>query len=271
MEAVRYSFHDDAVYLIEAARSEAKQPVSFYDEIDQIVHTYEDDVLEIETNYTDYRSYLLALEGNALSVMLCIPDGERIAEYALDADDEEDLAQRLAQLARPMRLAERLASVDVAALWQETMAALFRHDPANQALASNETLDRDDLVGSIHTVLAQSARLGRWEWKEFGEGGVAQLNTLLAQHGNEEDLLPYASAQESRQVFHSDDFCGAALAWFDRRLAPHGWTVAAISPFDEYQSFALLRRENLDEVRSLFEQLGVQSQAAQPMAHEAAR
>ncbi|MCD2518426.1 hypothetical protein LQ564_19170 [Massilia sp. G4R7] len=258
MEDARHPFHDDAVYLIDTARSSAQQPVTCYDEIDRVVHTFEDGVLEIGTDYTDYRSYHLALAGDALRVVLRIPDGERSDEYALDEDDEEDLSQRLARVARPMRLAERLERIDVAALWDETMAALFRHDPVDAA--PQDAFAREDLAGAIHAVLAQSSRLAGWEWKTFGEEGVAEVNALLGA------ALPYASAEESRRVFRSDDFSGAVLAWFDRRLAPLGWTLAAISPFDEYQSFALLRRENAGEVRSLFEQLGVQSMAAAPAA-----
>jgi len=254
--AAHYAFHDDAVYLIEVARSSTKQPVTYYDEIDQVVHTFDDGVLEIGTDYTDYRSYFLARDGDALQVVLRIPNGERSDEYELDADDEADLAQRLAQVARPMRLAERLKQIDVAALWYETMAALFRHDPDHRA--PPQAFERDDLEGALHAVLEQSARLASWEWKTFGEEGVATVNALLGA------ALPFASVQESRRVFRSDDLSAAVLGWFDRRLAPLGWTLAAISPFDEYQSFALLRRENVDEVRSLFEQLGVQSMAAVP-------
>ena len=258
MEGTRYAFHDDAVYLIEAARSSARQPVTFFDEIDQVVHTFEDGVLEIGTDYTDYRSYYLALDGGELSVVLRIPNGEQSDEYPLDQDDEEDLAQRLAQLARPMRMAERLAHIDVAALWNETMAALFRHDPTHEA--PQDAFERENLEGAIHDVLEQSARLTGWEWKTFGEEGVERVNALLGAE------LPFASAEESRRVFRSDDLSPAVLGWFDRRLAPLGWALVAISPFDEYQSFALLRRENVDEVRSLFEQLGVQSMAALPTA-----
>jgi len=256
MEGARIPFHDDAVYLIEAARSSAKQPVTYYDEIDQVVHTFEDGVLEIGTDYTDYRSYHLALDGGELSVVLRVPNGEGADEYALDQDDEEDLAQRLAQVARPMRLAERLAHIDVAALWDQTMAALFRHDPTHGA--PQDAFERGNLEGAIHAVLEQSARLAGWEWKAFGEEGGATVNALLGA------ALPFASAEESRRVFRSDDFSAAVLAWFDGRLAPLGWTLVAISPFDEYQWFALLRRENADEVRALFEQLGVQSMAAVP-------
>lgn len=262
MAQAKTTFHDDAVYLIEASRAAGKDTVTWYDEIDQLVHIFEDGVLKIETDYTDYRSYRLSLDGAELGAVLRIPDGERSDDYALDDDDVEDLAQRLAQVARPMRLAERLAHTDVAVLWEETMAALFRHDPVYAAAAFRDTLDRDDLVGALHAVLAQSARLTAWEWKSFGEEGVAEVNALLAQRGGGEDVLPYASAQESQRVFRSDDFSAAVLAWFDSRLTQHGWTLAAISPFDEYQSFALLRSENPGEVRSLLEQLGVQSMAA---------
>lgn len=271
MEPVKTTFYDDAVYLIETARSSGKGSATWYDEIGSVVHTYQDGVLEIGTNYTDYRSYILSLDGDELSAVLRIPGGERADEYPLDEDDEEDLTRRLAQVTRPMRLAERLEHIDIAALWAELLDALFRHDPAQEPAAFKDALDREDLVGSGHAVLAQSARLASWEWKTFGEEGAAAVNALLAQRCHEEDVLPYASARESKRVFRSDDFCAAVLGWFDSRLAPLGWSLAAISPFDEYQSFALLRTENLDEVRALLEQLGVQSQAALPMPHEAAR
>lgn len=271
MEPVKTPYYDDAVYLIDMARSSEKGSATWYDEVDQVVHSCKDGVLEIGTDYTDYRSYFLSLDGGELIAVLRIPDGEHANEYPLDEDDEEDLRQRLARVARPMRLVEQLAHTDVAALWRETTAALFRHDPAVPAPAADDAFDRADLLASVHTVLAQSARLANWEWKSFGEEGVAEVNALLAQRGHGEDVLPYANAQESKRVFRSDDFSAAVLAWFDSKLAPLGWTLVAISPFDEYQSFALLRTENLDVVRSLLERLGVQSQGALPMPHEAAR
>jgi hypothetical protein len=46
------------------------------------------------------------------------------------------------------------------------------------------------------------------------------------------------------------------LEWFREQLHPQGWTLAAVSPFDELQEFFLVRNARLDQARYLLGQQG---------------
>jgi len=75
-------------------------------------------------------------------------------------------------------------------------------------------------------------------------------------------VLVKPGEKDARKVFSSKDFSKAMLQWFGKQLAPHGWTFGAVSPFDEYQAFALVRIDHLDRVRLLLKQQGRKIQSA---------
>lgn len=252
----------DAIYLIETARARGEGRVTFYDEVDSSIHTYEHGVLEIGTDYVDYRSYGLELEGEQLYATLRIPEKGQAQEFALDDEDWEDLTERVMRMADQVRTYERVQTTDVGPLWTQLLEALARHDPVKAMVDPEPEFRKKDLAGSVHALLERMGRLDRWEWKEFGEVGVHAVMSLLAARGEGHIEVPYATPQESRRVFDSDDSSGAVLASFDRHLRPHGWTLAAIAPFDELQAFALIRAENASEVRVLLRELGVQTEWA---------
>jgi hypothetical protein len=63
-------------------------------------------------------------------------------------------------------------------------------------------------------------------------------------------------AKDIRKVFSNKDFTKSMLQWFRKQLEPHGWTFVAVSPFGEYQAFALVKNEHVERVRALLKQQG---------------
>jgi hypothetical protein len=202
--------------------------VTFYDEEDQTVHELENGALVISTDFADYTTYTLTLAGDELDVQVARLDNDRLHEKAqmiaapFDADDEEDLAERLERLVDQLRSAQdsRAATEDEAA-----------------SLASM-------LIGA-----------GAWEWKDWPQNGTDFIQRALDE--NDTGITLKAPAEkEIRKVFSNKDFTKAMLQWFRKQLEPHGWTFVAVSPYDEYQAFALVRTAHLDSVRKLLKQQG---------------
>jgi hypothetical protein len=253
-------FHDDALYLIGAATSSGKGRADFYDEDDDTVHSFEDGVLTIDTDYADYRSYKLSLDGPVLTACLHLPGEGEGTRLALDDDDVEDLTDRLARMAGSMRAVAARDVAPVAQPWTALMTAMLGQDAATAATCAPGK--GDDLATALQDVLARAGRSGEWEWKEFGETGVATLNHECKALADASIRIDYPAADEHQAIFNHRDFSGAILAWFDRQLSPHGWTLLALSPFDELQSFGLFKSGNVRDVRAMLKQLGIKTKAA---------
>jgi hypothetical protein len=96
---------------------------------------------------------------------------------------------------------------------------------------------------------------GEWEWKDWPENGTDFIQRAL------DDLdtgivLSKPAHKDIRKVFSSKDFTKAMLQWFRKQLEPHGWTFVAVSPFGEYQAFALVKDEHLERVQALLKLQG---------------
>lgn len=251
-------FHDDAVYLIHAAASSGNTRADFYDDHDDTVHSFEDGILTVDTDYADYRNYKLRLDGPVLTAYLHLPGEGEGAHLELDDDDIADLSERLSRMVNGMRTTAALDTADVDHPWKALMTAMLGQDPAS-AVA---TPGKRDLTISLQEVLARTGRSGEWEWKEFGEIGVGILNREFEALAAQSIRIDYPAPDEHQAIFNNRDFSGAILAWFDRQLAPHGWTLLAVAPFDELQSFGLFRSENVREVRTMLKELGIKTKAA---------
>jgi len=204
----------------------------FYDEDDQTVHELDNGVLVIATDFSDYTTYTLTLEGtgpeSTLDVQVKRFDNYRLGhkatmiDVAIDADDEQDLAGRLERLVDQVRIAQ-----------------------ASRAAT-------EDDAASLASMLVAA---GEWEWTDWQENG----NDFIQRALDEMDsgiVLVKPGEKDARKVFSSKDFSKAMLQWFGKQLAPHGWTFVAVSPFDEYQAFALVRMEHLERVQALLKLQG---------------
>ena len=96
---------EDALYLMSFATDDGK-PTTFYDEEDNCVHTIEDGVLRISTDFADYTSYNISKEGDGLTVNVRRRENyknptAKIVVLDLDDDDKEDQIEQLPRLRHP--------------------------------------------------------------------------------------------------------------------------------------------------------------------------
>jgi len=215
------AFAGHAAFLISLAEPD-QACTTFYDEDDETVHEWEDGVLTISTDFTDYTSYQLTpVAGSSpLQFEVVVENEDGVAEF--DNDAQEDLAERLARLVRQIRRFQN-----------------------RRALSADE-------LAALDAMLLPA---GEWEWKEWPEIGTGELQQAIAAH-RLDIAITAPTARQQREVYASDDFASGVLGWFRQQLMPHGWTLVAVSPFDELQAFFLVTNERLEAARMLLEQQG---------------
>jgi hypothetical protein len=204
----------------------------FHDEDDHTVHELDNGVLVIATGFADGTTYTLTLAhagpDSTLDVEVERFDNHRLGHNAtlvacvVGADDEQDLAERL-----------------------ERLVAQARSAQASRAATEDE-------AASLASMLVAA---GEWEWKDWPENGTDFIQRTL----DEMDtgiVLARPATRDIRKVFSSKDFTKAMLQWFRKQLAPHGWTFVAVSPFGEYQAFALVKNEHLERAQALLKLQG---------------
>jgi hypothetical protein len=194
---------------------------TFYDEDDHTVHELDNGVLVIATDFADGTTYTLTLAESILHVQVKRFKATMV-DCAIDADDEQDLAERLERLVDQLRIAQ-----------------------ASRAATQDE-------AASLASILVDA---GEWAWKDWPENGTDFIQRALDEMETG-IVLAKPDHKDVRKVFSSKNFSKAMLQWFRKQLAPHGWTFVAVSPFDEYQAFALVREEHLDRVGALLKLQG---------------
>lgn len=217
------AFAEHAAFLISLAEP-GQACTTFFDEDDQTVHEWEDGVLTISTDFTDYTSYKLTpVAGSSpLQFEVLVENEDGADEF--DADAQADLADRLARVVGQIRLFQN-----------------------RRALSDEETKVLEALL----------LPAGEWEWKEWAEIGTRELQQAIAaqQLGIE---IAEPSERQQQRVNASDDSSNGVLDWFRSQLQPQGWALVAMPPFDELQQFFLVRTARLDQARYLVEQQGRQ-------------
>lgn len=210
------AFAEHAAFLISLADPH-KACSTFYDEDDQTLHEWENGVLTIWTNFTDYTTYKLTPVANSapLQFDVLVENEDGVDEF--DADAQDDLADRLARVVGQIRLFQ------------------------------NRRVLSDDEVELLDALLLPA---GQWEWKEWAEIGTGELQHAMATQQLDIELATPTARQQHR-VNASDDFSDGVLDWFRTQLQPQGWTLVVVSPFDELQAFFLVRLEQLEQAQAL--------------------
>lgn len=219
MPDTSYAAH--AAFLI-ALADPAQACTTFYDEDDQTVHEWEDGVLSISTDFTDYTTYKLTpvVASVPLRFEVVVENEDGVADF--DDEARADLAERLARLVGQIRQFQ-----DKRALSDEELA----------------------------TLQAMLLPAGEWEWKEWPGIGTQAVQDASAVHELGLSVAAPGSRQQ-RDVVAGEDFSASVLAWFRQQLQPQGWTLVAVTPFDELQSFFLVSNDNVETVRALLYQQG---------------
>jgi hypothetical protein len=225
------SYLDDARFLMGLGRP-GEKPETYFDEDESITHELGHDVLSISTHFVDYTTYIVTRVGpdpdSTFTVHVERLDNYRLHEKAqkitcpIDADEEDDLAEMLARLVEQVKV----------------------YQAKQQATAAETTL-----------LDAMMLPAGEWEWTAWSHNGTPGIQHALDEH-KIAVKLDYPTEKEEQKVFASANFSKSTLEWFRKQLIPHGWTLVAVAPFDEYQAFALIKRDDLDTVRALLKKHG---------------
>jgi hypothetical protein len=192
----------------------------FHDEDDHIVHELDNGVLVIATGFADGTTYTLTLAGAG-------------AGSTLDVEVE--------------RFDTRQAGHEAT-----LVACTVDADDEQARSAQGSRAATEDEAASLASMLVDA---GEWEWKDWPENGTDFIQRALDERETG-IVLARPAHKDIRRVFSSKDFTKAMLQWFRRQLEPHGWTYVALSPFGEYQAFALVREEHLDRVQALLQLQG---------------
>lgn len=235
---------EDALYLM----SNWAEDVSYFDETDGITHCYlSTGVLEINTNNADYTTYYLSKIDQHIAVEIKRLDNYKLHDRAqfiistMDSDDYSELKEILARLADETRSLEALSDVPLEIHWELLLDALFIKPCFGERPSRLPSLKPNAhlLAKSVESTLKKTKRLSQWEWKEWAESGVSELNKLapLRELGFK---IKYPSQEEVEVISASDDFSSDILTWFDTQLSVHDMTLLAISPIDEFQRFGLV-------------------------------
>lgn len=241
---------------------------AYFDAQESLVHTIFPDRIEFCTNFVDETSYELYFHDEALCVKKMrldnykLPMKATIIEDVMEEEDWEELDQLCRQMVNDLMMAPKLGEMDVRAELDELFSYLFTESEAEiffQKLPKKKKPDLTWIWEQVSSALQQAGMLVGFEWKEWLEIGVGEVNDLapLLQQGIK---IPYPSKAEIEIVSKADDWDRAILQYFNAHLDAFDLKLLALGThFDEYQTFACLPMRDLSLLNALekFSKLGL--------------
>lgn len=250
-----------------------KQP--YYDEHIGECHNHPtENTFELSTNLVDSTTYYLVVESNQFLVNV-----KRLKNYkahnspfldaTMDKQDWQDLHATLLRLVHACKSFEALEALDLNAAWKVLQGALFSNASLGLAPQRVPTITRDSyqLANALKTTLKKAKRLANFEWRDWHCDGLEQIQKMAPLKGLGIKLAQPTEA-ELNAISESDGFSSAVLNWFDARLSPHGLTLIAISPMDEYQAFGLVSNQNLTALSAALQTLCIYCELAPRYTNE---
>jgi hypothetical protein len=244
-----------------------KQP--YYDEHIGECHNHPtENTFELSTNLVDSTTYYLVLESYQFLVNV-----KRLKNYkahnspfldaTMDKQDWQDMHAILLRLVHMLKSFEVLKTLDLNAAWKVLQEALFSNSTLGLAPEKMPTIARnpDQLANTLKTTLKKTKRFADFEWRDWHYDGVEQIQKMAPLKGLS---IKFAKPTEDelRAISESDEFSLAVLNWFDAQLSPHGLTLIAISPMDEYQAFGLVSNQNLTALSAALKTLCIYCESA---------
>ncbi|SHF86144.1 hypothetical protein [Pedobacter caeni] len=237
---------------------------TYFDEDESLVHKIYSDRIVFSTNFMDYRSYEIYLKEETVCIKR-MKEGDRKpipTEYAIDGDDIEEIESLWRRMEREQIIQPRLSDLDVHTELSDLFSYMLTETDAeiiSKKLPSKKKPDLNWIWKQIELALSQTNRLTSFEWKEWAEIGIVEVNGLASiQQLNVE--IPYPSQQEVEDITNAPDWEGAILQYFNTYLTPFELKLLAIGTyFDEYQTFACLQMQNLKLLNAIekFDKLGI--------------
>jgi len=230
---------------------------TFYDEDDDTTNTYNDGILEIGTDFLDYTTYELRLNGDELTIKKTRLDNyknhdkAKVIEEPMDEDATADLLERIQKMAGQLKGQDGLKNIDLKSAWGNLMSAIFANPHLGKKPARTPVLQKDSyaLATSLQATLKNAKIMCEWEWKEWSQIGVDTIRNLNSIQSLKLQI-PFPSKEEIKKVAHADEYDLAILNWFDVHLSQLDLTLMAISPLDEMQSFALVGTTRIKDLQT---------------------
>ena len=254
----------DARYLLNEFGS---RKITFYDD-DSLVHTIEDGVIEVSTMYSDYTTYHVGMQADALVVEKKYAERGQTVSGPMSDEDYQELATQLACFASSIRTEKALQGVDMKAMAHSVLDALFS-DPAlgaRPARAPSLQKNSFQIAHAINGVLKKARRQAEFEWKDWADDGVRAVNRIGVLKDLGIKLVAPAASERSHAA--GADFSAGILGWFHDQLTPHGMTMIALAPLDEMQKFSLVSIRGFNSLRELLKQLNVRCEAAPQLSEQ---
>jgi hypothetical protein len=176
---LREKCRNDALFLLEEF---SEKKATFYDEGESAVHTIDQGVIELATEFADYTSYFVSVQDGDLSVRkeTIDPKAGGVGQALMDEDDYAEVEKLLDQLAGGVRSQITLKEVDIKAAARSLLDALFSHGDLGPkpARAPSLTKNSSEIGQAVNALLRRSRRQAGFEWKEWAEIGVRAVNKL---------------------------------------------------------------------------------------------
>jgi hypothetical protein len=233
---------------------------AYFDPNESLTHDIFPDRIVFYTNFLDHRSYETYIQEEILCLKKTRLDNYElhlkatIIEDEMDEDDWEELDQLWSQMRKDLITAPILSEAEVRTELIELFSYLFTESEAetfSQKLPKKKKPDANWIWEQIASALKNTNRSVSFEWKEWVDQGVMEVNTLspVMQSGI---TIPYPGKKEIQDVNKAVDWERALLQYFNAHLDAFDLKLMAIGThFDEYQMFACLHMRDLSLVNAL--------------------
>ncbi|MCX2454228.1 hypothetical protein OQX61_23355 [Pedobacter sp. PLR] len=241
---------------------------SHFDSEEDLVHDIFPNRILFYTNFMDERSYEMYIQEGAICIKKTRLDDYELHEDAedieddLDEDDTEELDGLWSRIVYELLTRPALKDLDIRTEMLTLYSSLFtqtERELFSKKLPKKMKADVTWIWGQVSSALEEANRLVSFEWKEWVETGVMELNDLETLQQLNIDL-PYPNESEIEEVSNAEEWEEAILQYFNNHLKAFDLKLVAIGThFDEYQTFACLStpETNLANARENFKKLGM--------------
>lgn len=237
---------------------------TYFDGDESLLHKVFSDRIVFSTNFRDYRSYEMYIKEETVFIKRMKEGGRKTipTEYAMDEDDIEEIESLWGRMEHEQLIQPRLNQLDVHSELLDLFSLMLSGTEAeviSKKLPSKKKPDLNWIWKKIELVLSQANRLTSFEWKEWAEIGIMEVNDLsTVQQLN--IVIPYPDQQKTEEITNAPDWEGAILQYFNTYLDPFELKLLAIGTyFDEYQTFACLPMQDFKLLNAIekFDKLGI--------------
>jgi hypothetical protein len=240
---------------------------AYFDANEGLAHDIFSEKIIFYTNYLDHRSYEVYSHEGTVCVKKTRLDNYKlhlkatVIDDAMEDEDWEELGQLWNQMQNDLITATKLSDLNVNTELLELFSYLFDENEAQvffKELPKKKKPDANWIWQQVELALRKANRLASFEWKEWAEIGVMEVNNLTPVQ-QLHIKVPYPG-KEIKAVTNASDWERSILQYFNAHLDAYDLKLLALgSHFDEHQTFACLHMREFSLVNALekFDKLGI--------------